>query len=419
MKIINCNSKNYLIKINKLLEKRRSGKDIDTSIVPKILREIKKDGIKALRKYEKKYSNNSKIFPTKKEINAAINSLNPDVKKAIDFSYNRIKKFHELQKTKDIKYIDKYKNRIEYKSIPINKVGCYVPKNLPSSLLFQAIPAKIANVKNIIVANPRVEGKLNAAVAYAAKKCGVTKIINCGGAQAIGYLAYVEKTNKITGPGNAYVTKSKKLVSGSVGVESMVAGASEICIIADNKTDLDAITWSLISQAEHGPDSECVLITKYKNIIDKVIKKIKKDIKTIPTKDVAIKSLKKYGKIILCKNDKQIINVCNELAPEHLEVNVKNYKKYISKISNAGSICIGRYTPMSVSDFSVGTTHLLPCYGSSKFASGLNINEYLKKVSHINLSKLGIEIIGKSARYIANEEKMWAHSMSIKSRMRR
>ena len=418
LKIIRCSKKNYLNQITKLLEKRRSGIDIDTSIVPKILKEIKRDGIKAVIKYEKKFSNNTKIFPTKNEINNAIKSLDPKVKKAIDFACTRINKFHKLQKSKDINYVDSYKNKIQYKSIPIQSAGCYVPQNLPSSLLMQVIPAQIAKVKKIVVVNPRVDGKLNAAVAYAAKKLRV-KIVNCGGAQAIGYLAYVEKINKITGPGNAFVTKSKQLVSETVGVESGILGASEICIIADDKTDLNAIAWSLISQAEHSEESECILITKYKSIINKVIKKIKEEIKTIPTKKIAIKSLKNHGKIILCKNDKQIVDVTNECAPEHLEINLKNYKKYISMIQNAGSVCIGKYTPMSVSDFSVGTTHLLPCYASAKFSSGLNINEYLKKVSHIKLTKTGVEIIGKSATYLADYERMFAHSESIKSRMRR
>ena len=418
LKIIRCSKKNYLNQITKLLEKRRSGNDIDTSIVPKILKDIKRDGIKAVLKYEKKFSHNTKIFPTKSETSKVIKDLDPKVKKAIDFSYARIMKFHKLQKTKDLSYVDRYKNKIEYKSIPIQSAGCYVPQNLPSSLLMQVIPAKIANVKKIVVVNPRVDGKLNAAVAYAAKKLNV-KLVNCGGAQAIGYLTYVEKVNKITGPGNAYVTKSKQLVSGTVGVESGILGASEICIIADDKTDLNAIAWSLISQAEHSEESECILITKYKSIINKVIKKIKEEIKTIPTKKIAIKSLKNHGKIILCKNDKQIVDVTNACSPEHLELNLKNYKKYISKIHNAASICIGKYTPMSVSDFSVGTTHLLPCYGSAKFSSGLNINEYLKKVSHINLTKTGVEIIGKSATYLSNYERMFAHSESIKSRMRR
>ena len=181
-------------------------------------------------------------------------------------------KFHKLQITKDLNYIDRYKIKYSIKDLQ----RCYVPQNLPSSLLMQVIPAKIAKVKKIVVVNPRIDGKLNAAVAYAAKKLNV-KLVTCGGSQAIGYLTYVEKVNKITGPGNAFVTKSKQLVSGSVGVESGILGASEICIIADDKTDINAITWSLISQAEHRR-TRGILIIKYKNIINKVINKIKEDI---------------------------------------------------------------------------------------------------------------------------------------------
>jgi Histidinol dehydrogenase len=193
LKIIRCSKKNYLSQMTKILEKRRSRNDINTSIVPKILKDIKRDGIKAVLKYEKKFSHNTQIFPTKSEISKAIRGLDPKVKKAIDFSCTRIMKFHKLQITKDLNYIDKYKNKIQYKSIPIQSAGCYVPQNLPSSLLMQVIPAKIAKVKKIVVVNPRIDGKLNAAVAYAAKKLNV-KLVTCGGSQAIGYLTYVEKS---------------------------------------------------------------------------------------------------------------------------------------------------------------------------------------------------------------------------------
>jgi Histidinol dehydrogenase len=200
IKVINCKNKNYKKKIIDFLDKRRSGKNIDTSIVYKILKDIKKNKLKAVLKYEKKFSKNTKIKTTKIEINQSIKKLNPKTKKAIDFAYSRIFKFHSLQKSKNIKFVDKYKNIIEYINVPIQICGIYVPSNLPSSLLMNAIPCQIAGVKKIIVATPRTNGKLNPGVMYAAKKCGVSEIITCGGAQAIGNLAYVKKVNKITGP---------------------------------------------------------------------------------------------------------------------------------------------------------------------------------------------------------------------------
>ena len=419
IKIIDCKYKSYIKNLKFFLDKRRSGNSIDTSIVSKIIKDIKKNQLKALIRYEKKFSNNTKIKPTKRQINQAIKTLDPKVKKAIDFAYSRIFKFHSLQKAKNIKYEDKYKNKIEYKHIPIQKVGVYVPANLPSTLLMNVIPAKIAGVKNIVVANPILNGHLNAAVMYAAKKCKIKEIITCGGAQAIGSLAYIQKVNKITGPGNDFVTKAKQLVFGDVGIEGMIAGPSEICIVADNKTEINEITSSMLGQSEHDENSQSILVTKYKDLIKRVKINLNKNLKKLSRKKTISKSLKNHGLIVLCQNDNQIIDVINEIAPEHLELNIFNYKKYINKIYNAGSICIGKYSPMAVTDYNVGSNHTLPTLGSAKFSSGLNLSEFYKKISYINLSKKGVEKIGESAIHLANYENLTAHMLSIKSRMRR
>ena len=419
IKEINCKNSNFKKKLKIFLEKRRSGKTINTSIVLKIIKDIKKNKLKALIKYEKKFSKNTKIKPSKKEINQSIKNLDPKIKKAIDFAYSRIFKFHSMQRAKNIKYVDQYKNKIEYKHIPIQKVGVYVPANLPSTLLMNVIPAKLAGVKRVVVANPLVNGRLNAAVMYAAKICNVNEVITCGGAQAIGSLAYIQKVNKITGPGNDYVAKAKQLVFGDVGVEGMIAGPSEICILADNKTEINEITTSILGQSEHDENSQSILITKYKDLITKVKKDIKVKLKKLPRKKIISKSLNNHGLLVLCQNDNQIIDLINEIAPEHLELNVSNAKKYINKIFNAGSICIGKYSPMAVTDYNAGSNHTLPTLGSAKFSSGLNLSEFYKKISYINLSKKGVEKIGESAIHLANYEGLTAHMLSIKSRMRR
>ncbi len=419
IKVINCKNKNYKNKLKIFLEKRRSGKIVDTSMVSKIIKDIKKNKLKALIKYEKKFSKNTKIKPTQREINQSIKTLDPKVKKAIDFAYSRIFKFHSLQKAKNIKYVDQFKNKIEYKHVPIQKIGVYVPANLPSTLLMNAIPAKIAGVKRIVVANPILNGHLNAAVIYAAKKCSVDEIITCGGAQAIGSLAYIQQVNKITGPGNDYVAKAKQLVFGDVGIEGMIAGPSEICIVADNKTELNEITTSILGQSEHGENSQSILVTRYKDLINKVQKDLNINLKKLSRKKIVSKSLKNHGLIVLCQNDNQIIDAVNEIAPEHLELNISNYKKYISKIYNAGSICIGKFSPMAVTDYNAGSNHTLPTLGSAKFSSGLNLSEFYKKISYITLSKKGVEKIGESAIHLANYESLTAHMLSIRSRMRR
>ena len=384
---------------------------------------LKKNKIKALLKYEKKFSQNKEIRLKNDKINKSIKNLNPKVKKAIDYAYSRIHKFHSRQ-IKEMKnkitYIDKFRNRIEYRCSPIESVGIYVPGNLPSTLLMNSIPAKLANVKNIILASPKIGGKLNPAVLYAAKKVGIKEVYSMGGAQAIASLAYIQKVNKIIGPGNDFVAEAKKQLSGKIiGTETMYAGPSEICVLADKNTDINQVITSLVSQAEHDTESQCILVTKDTKIIKKVNKGINKFLKSLPRKKIASNSLKKNGLIILVKNDSQILKVINEIAPEHLEINVKNYRKYDKKIFNAGSICNGKYTPMSVSDYTVGTNHVLPTSGSAKFSSGLNINEFIKKISVVTLSKLGVEKIGNPAITLSEYEQLFGHSQSIKSRMRR
>ena len=417
IKIINCNKKNYLNILAKFLDLRRSEKRNENKIISKILKDIKNNKNKSLLKYEKKFSKNSQIKPSIKQINKAIKSLDPKIKRAIDFAYKRILKFHSLQKTTDIFYKDNLNNKIEYKYLPIQSVGIYVPANLPSTLLMNAIPAKIAGVKRIVLANPKNNGKLNPAVLYAAKKLGINEIYSMGGAQAIGSLAYIQKVNKIVGPGNIFVAGAKRQVFGDVGIEGMIAGPSEITILADSKTNLNEVTTSMIGQAEHDSNSQCILITKNSNLINKLRKDLELKLKDLPRKNIASKSIKNNGLILKVYNDRQIIDAINEIAPEHLEINVSNYKKYKDKIFNAGSICIGKYSPMALSDYAVGTNHVLPTNSSAKFSSGLSLSEFYKKISLITLSKKGVEKIGEYATHLAEYEELKGHALSIKSRI--
>ena len=418
IKILDCKNGNYKSKLNLFLEKRRFGKVINTNIVPKIINDIKRNKNSALLKYEKKFSKNHEIKISKKKIIKAIKTLDPKIKKAIDFSYNRILSYHSKQIIKNINYKDKFNNNIKYKFVPIESVGIYVPANLPSSLLMIAIPARLAKVKRIVLANPKLNGKLNPAVLYAAKKLKIDEIYSMGGAQAIASLAYIQKVNKILGPGNDFVARAKKEISSDVGVESMIAGPSEISIVADKSTRINEVVTSLIGQAEHDINSQCILITKDQNLINSVKKLIPKNLDFLPRKKIAEKSLKKNGLIIKVYNNNQIIDIINAIAPEHLELNIKNYKKILNKIFNVGSICIGNYSAMAVSDYNVGTNHVLPTLGSAKFSSGLSVNEFYKKISQIKLSKKGIEVIAKKAITLAEYEGLTGHALSIKSRIR-
>ena len=416
IKILNLSNKKNINILEKFLEKRREGNNVDTQMVPKIINDVKKNKIKAVIKYEKKYSKNNKIFPKSNEIKFSLKSLDSKVKKAIDDAYLRIHNFHKLQKTKDIKLIDKYKNTIEYKNIPIRSIGIYVPANLPSTLLMNAIPAKIAGVKRIVLANPRVDGKLNPAVMYVAKRCGIKEIISVGGAQAIASLTYIQKVDKIVGPGNDFVANAKKIVFGKVGVEGMVAGPSEVTVVADKYTKIDQMVTSIIAQSEHGTNSQSILITKDKKIIPHFLKNLKKYVQLVKKEKIIKSSLKKNGLIIIAKNRKQIIDAINLISPEHLELIIKDYKKILINIYNAGSIGLGKYSPVAASDYNVGTNHTLGTLGSAKFSSGLNLNDFYKKMSYFSLTKKGIEVIGKQAITLAEYENLHAHALSIKSR---
>ena len=417
IKIVNFSKIKNLQSLSKILDRRKERSKTNTSIVNVILKDIKKNKIKSVIKFEKKFSQNIKLFPSKKEIKISIKSLNPKVKFAIDQAYLRIKKFHQLQKIKEIKYIDKLKNKIKYKHVPINNLGIYVPANLPSTLLMNAIPANIAGVKNIVLANPRIDQKLDPAVMYVAKKCGIKKIINVGGAQAIGCLAYVYKVDKIIGPGNDFVARAKKEVFGDVGIEGMIAGPSEVTIIADKSSNFNLLATSMIAQSEHGPNSQSILVSKDLNIIKGTKKKIFDLVKNLPRKKIILNSLKKNGLLILAKNDHQIIDIINLISPEHLEIVTRNFNKYVNKVINAGSIGLGKYSPVAASDYNVGPNHTLGTLGSTRYSSGLNLSDFYKKISVFNLSKKGIEVIGKQAITLAEYENLHAHALSIKSRI--
>jgi len=419
MKVINYKNKNSSKKLELFLNKRRLGKKKDTSIVKKIIKDVKKNKNKAVLKYEKRFSKNNKITTSKNEINESIKLLDPKVKKAIDFAYQRILKFHKLQKVKDIHYVDKLKNKIQYKNVVIDSVGLYVPANLPSTALMVGLLAKIAGVKKIVLANPRQNGKLNPAVMYVAKKLGIKNILSIGGAQAIASMAYIYKTSKIFGPGNEFVTKAKQLVFGDVGIEGAIMGPSEVTVVADNKTDINQAMTSIAAQAEHSHNSQSILISKDKKFIKIFKKKIFEEINTFPRKKIIRESLRTNGLIIYAKKDSNIIEAINIICPEHLELLNKDYKKYIHKIRNAGCIGLNKYSPVSSSDYAVGVNHTLGVMGSAKFASGLNLSDYYKKISIFSLTKKGIEVIGKKAITLAEYEGLICHAQSIKSRIRR
>ena len=423
---ISSKNRNFDKILDNLLLQRRNKVKSESISVTNIIKDIKKNGDKALLKYEKKYNKNKIIKPNSKQISKSISFLENKIKKAIDLAYQRIYKFHSLQKFKNISYIDKFKNKLEYKYLPIDSVAIYVPgssASYPSTVLMNAIPAIVAGVRRIVMINPSNKGKQNPAVLYAARKCKIKEIYSIGGPSAIAAVAYgtkkIKKVNKIVGPGNIYVAAAKKEVFGDVGIESMIAGPSEITIVCDKQSNPEWVASDLIGQAEHDVLAQCILISKDKSFLNKVKLEINSQLKDIPRSSIARKSLNKYGILIHIQSDKKIINVVNKIAPEHLELNVKNFKSFISKIKNSGSVCLGKYAVMAMTDYNVGSNHILPTNGSAKYSSGISVNEFYKRISYINLSKKGIESLGPSVITLANYEGLQAYAQSVKKRIRR
>ena len=426
MKILNSKSKNFDKLLENLLLQRKKKIQSDSVSVTNIIKDVKKNGDKALLKYEKRFNQNNIIIPSSKQIKKSINSLDKKVKKAIDTAYNRIYKFHSLQKFKNISYTDKLKNKLEYKYVPLESVAIYVPgstASYPSSVLMNAIPAIVAGVKRIVMINPGYKGKQNPAVLYAAKKCKIKEIYSIGGPSAIAAVSYgtkkIKKVHKIVGPGNAYVAAAKKEVFGVVGIEGMTAGPSEVTVVCDKFSNPEWVASDLIGQAEHDILAQCILISKDKNLLDKVKIEITKQLKEIPRASVARRSLINNGILMYISSDAKIISVVNKIAPEHLELNIKNYKSLVPKIKNSGSICLGKYAVMAMTDYNVGSNHVLPTNGSAKYSSGISVNEFYKRISYINLSKKGIESLGPSVITLANYEGLVGHAQSVVKRIRR
>ena len=426
MKVLDSSKKNFDKLLDNLLMQRKRKVQSSSVSVTNIIKDVKKNGDKALLKYEKKFNKNSVIKPSSSQIQKSIQSLNSVVKRSIDTAYNRIYKFHSLQKFKNISYTDKFKNKLEYKYLPLDSVAIYVPgstASYPSSVLMNAIPAIVAGVKRIVMINPGYKGKQNPAVLYAAKKCKIKEIYSIGGPSAIAAVSYgtkkIKKVDKIVGPGNAYVAAAKKEVFGDVGIEGMTAGPSEVTIVCDKHSNPEWVASDLIGQAEHDDLAQCILISKDKNLLNKVKTEIIKQLKEIPRESIAKRSLQNNGILMYVNSDKKIINIVNKISPEHLELNVKNYKSIVSKIKNSGSICLGKYAVMAMTDYNVGSNHVLPTNGSAKYSSGISVNEFYKRISYINLSKKGIESLGPSVITLANYEGLVGHAQSVLKRIRR
>jgi len=429
IKILNTRSKEFNKQLRYCLNLRKTGFSSKTSVVKKIIIDVKKNKDKSILKYEKKFNklrklNKKNIFFSKSEITKNIKKLDPKIKRSIDIAYNRILNFHKNQKSQDFKIRDKYKNIFSYRSNPLERVGVYVPggtASYPSSVLMNCIPAIVAGVKEIFMTVPSTKGKINSGVLYAAKKCKVKKIYKLGGAQAIAALAFgtetVLRVDKIVGPGNEYVALAKKEVFGDVGID-MFAGPSEVTVIADRYSKPDWVAADLIAQAEHDKMSQSILITDSKNIIFKVKNSINMQLRLLPKKKIVSSSFKKFGIAVLTRNIRETSEIVNKISPEHLEIYTKKPEIYLKYIKNAGSIFLGAYSPEAIGDYLAGPNHVLPTSGTAKFSSGLSVYDFLKRQSVIKITKSGIERLGSSVINLAEYENLQGHANSVKIRIK-
>ncbi|MCI5969482.1 histidinol dehydrogenase [Helicobacter sp.] len=399
--------------------------------VKELLNAIKTQGSKAVIAQVERFDNwNPKSFlelkMTQQEMECAYHHLDSNLKHALELAYQRIYAFHAKQKPKTWLDFEENGNILGQKVTPVERAGLYIPGGkaaYPSSLLMNAIPALVAGVKEIVVCTPTPENKPNTLLLAAMYLCGIKEAYKIGGASAIGTLAYgvsgkdgIQKVDVITGPGNIYVATAKKLVFGEVNID-MIAGPSEIGILHSKGGNVDYVAWDLLSQAEHDEMASSLLITTNAEFANAVAKRIDELLKDLPRKDIAEKSIKERGAIIIAKDLEEAVELMNKIAPEHLEVLVENPLEILPKIKHAGAIFIGENTPEPIGDYIAGPNHTLPTGGSAKFFSPLSTEHFMKKSSIISFSKLGITQLGRECGILAHTEGLDAHKNAVLVRL--
>ena len=402
--------------IDSFVESRRQKtSEKDKKTVQSILNDVRKNGDSAVKKYERKFNGRktSQLRVSAKEIKEARSKISREEVTALQTMSARLSNSSP-----------KIQIRGSRKFVAIPSVGCYIPggqARYPSSVVMSVIPAKIAGVKRIVIVSPPGrDGKIDPLTIVAAKKCGATEIYKIGGAQAIGALAYgtksIPKVDKIVGPGGKFVSIAKSLVSDQTAID-MVAGPTELGIIADASSDPELIALDLISQAEHSRDTMCFVITQSKTMAKQIQKSIEKLIPGTERSSIIKESISKNGFIAVCKNENEMIGLANEIAPEHMELMVKNAKTLSKKITGAGLLLIGKNTPSSASDYLLGTNHILPTNGFGRTRGGLSVLDFLKLQTVIESKKSGLRKISKSLKVLTDAEDLPNHYKAVKRRL--
>lgn len=400
------------------------------STVRKILTDVRREGDEAVVKYTNQLdrmdvSDISALTIPKERLQQALDSLSDEQRQALELSAERVKKYHEKQKMESWSYTEDDGTLLGQQVTPLDRVGLYVPGGqaaYPSSVLMNAIPAKVAGVEELIMVVPTPDGQINELVFAAAAITGVDQVFSIGGAQAVAALAYgtdaIPQVDKIVGPGNIYVATAKGMVFGSVGID-MIAGPSEILVICDGKTDPDWIAMDLFSQAEHDEDAQAILISPDAEFLDKVNSSIERLLGEMEREKIIRVSLNERAALIHVKDMDEAVEVSNYIAPEHLELSVDDPQAMLPKIRHAGAIFMGRYTAEALGDYCAGPNHVLPTSRTARFSSALGVYDFQKRSSLIMCSADGASELGKTASIIARGEGLTAHARSAEYRIKK
>ena len=422
--------KDFDSKLQKLLNWQKTENSKIDHQVGEILTNIRQKGDIALVEYTNQFDNRNvstirDLIVSFDQMSQALQNISEPERSALNVSAERIIEYHEHQKIDSWSYCDEDGTMLGQQVTPIERIGIYVPggkANYPSSVLMNALPAKVAGVNKIIMTAPAPDGQLNPMVLAAAAIAGVDEIYTVGGAQAIGALAYgtdtIKKVDKIVGPGNIFVATAKRMVFGQVGLD-MVAGPSEVLIVCDGKTNPDWIAMDLFSQAEHDENAQAILVSNDNKLLEQVKISIEKLLPSLERADIIQSSLKRRGAFILVRDLNEAVELVNYIAPEHLELSVDDPEDMLPRIRNAGAIFMGRFTSESVGDYCAGPSHVLPTSSTARFSSPLGVYDFQKRSSIVMCNEKSASKLGKTASIIARGESLTAHARSAEYRIKK
>ena len=431
MRLLNSQQASFEQELTELLAFETVNDPALLATVDDIIAQVRQGGDEVVLKLTQQFDNHpAKTFAQleipQEKLKQAFDGLNPTIKQALELAAQRVTSFHERQRQESWTYQDALGNTLGQQVTPLDKVGIYVPGGLasyPSSVLMNALPAKVAGVGQIIMVVPAPHGELNSLVLAAAYLAGVDKVFTIGGAQAVAALAYgtntIPQVDKITGPGNKYVAAAKRAVFGQVGID-MIAGPSEVLVYAEGVANdkADWLAMDLLSQAEHDTVAQAIFVTPSEPLLKKVAQEIEKALVDLPKAEIAKAAIANRGALILVKDRAEGIEVINRIAPEHLELSVDDPEAMVKDIRHAGAIFMGRYTPEAIGDYCAGPNHVLPTSGTARFSSPLGVYDFQKKSSIIYCSEQGSQTLAKTADILAVEENLDAHARSARYRVK-